>query len=313
MSSITPPFDRLPRVPATITTKLSKAVDKAVSKLNQQVQKTIKDATKLPNNCKCDDPRVRRVKSQLTSIQSQITNIQNSVQQIQNIANTVKGIVATAVSIKSAINTAQLLNPVTAPVFIATTAAAIQDTIIVNALSSLNQFATIPTSITSNLALVVPQITEAINKLSQICNFDASDTSASSEIQPLNINKESLAKVKNLSKLVKEQGDDVQLSVKLNSDLNTEFYNEYNVSDSDIENRAEEIQIILDELDASVTQQADIQTELQKSILEAPSVVYQKAGNPVADLGKIGDYYVDISTNKIYGPKLSSSDWGDPI
>ena len=302
MSSITPPLDQLPRIPAKIITKLSGTVDQAIAKLNQQVQKTIKDATKLPDNCKCDDPRVRRVKTQLTNIQSQITDIQNSIAKIKIVAEQVRGVVTTAVAIKSTITAAQLLNPVTAPVFIAQNLMAVQDTIIVNALSSLKQFAAVPSSISSNLALIVPQLTEAINKLSQICNFD-SDDSAGGAIKPLNVAPVVMGKVKNLSKLVKDQNEaDVDLKVKLNSDLPTEFYNDENVSDSDIENRSEEIQILLDDIGAAVQQTGDVQAQLQKSIIEAPSVVYQQNGNPASDLGKLGDYYIDLQTQKIYGP-----------
>lgn len=314
MSSITPPFDKLPRVPAKIITKLTGTVDKSISKLNQQVQKTIKDATKLPDNCKCDDPRVRRIKTQLTNIQSQITGIQNSVKQIQNIADTVKGIVSTAVAIKAGISAAQLLNPITAPVFIAQQLMAVQDTIIVNSLSSLNQFAAIPSSISSNLALVVPQLTEAINKLSQICNFDSGDASnTSGEIQPLNIAPAVIGKVKSLSMLIKDQNNSSNqqdLKVKLNSELATDFYNDVNVSDSDIEGRSEEIQIILDDIGASVQLQVQVQQELQKSILEAPSFVYQQNGIPTGSLGKPGDFYIDLETKNVYGPKLSFTDWG---
>lgn len=321
MSSITPPFDKLPRVPAQIITKLTGTVDKSISKLNQQVQKTIKDATKLPDNCKCDDPRVRRIKTQLTNIQSQITGIQNSVKQIQNIADTVKGIVSTAVAIKAGISAAQLLNPITAPVFIAQQLMAVQDTIIVNSLSSLNQFAAIPSSISSNLALVVPQLTEAINKLSQICNFDSGDASntsgdasnTSGEIQPLNIAPAVIGKVKSLSTLIKDQNNSSNqqdLKVKLNSELATDFYNDDNVSDSDIDGRSEEIQIILDDIGASVQLQVQVQQELQKSILEAPSFVYQQNGIPTGSLGKPGDFYIDLETKNVYGPKLSFTDWG---
>jgi hypothetical protein len=41
---------------------------------------------------------------------------------------------------------------------------------------------------------------------------------------------------------------------------------------------------------------------------EAPSKVYQDNGLPAADLGKIGDYYIDLSTSTVYGPKLSASE-----
>jgi division protein CdvB (Snf7/Vps24/ESCRT-III family) len=308
MSSITPPFDLIPRVPGELISKVSSKINDAVSKLNQQVQKTIKDTTKLPNDCKCDDPRVRRVKNQLTEVQKQITEIQNSITQIQNVANTVKGVVQTAVAIKASISAAQLLNPVTAPVFIAQQLTAVQDTIIVNSLTSLNQFAVIPSTITSNLALVVPQITDAINKLGQICNFSGDNTADdNSGIEKLKMDPAALAEVTNLSVLLDGNTD---LKSKLNSEVVTEFYNEYNVSNTDLINRSEEIQVLLDSLTGSVTDTQTLQIELQKSILEAPSVVYKQAGIPQSTVGKPGDYYIDTQNYKVYGPKLSFTNWG---
>lgn len=311
MSSITPPFDTIPRVPAKIISKLSGIINKEISKLNEQVQKTIKDSTKLPSNVKCDDPRVRRVKTQLTNVQAQIAEIQSSISQIQQIATTVKSIVQGAVAIKASISAVQLLNPVTAPVFIAQQLMAVQDTLIVNAVSSLNQFSTIPNSITSNLALIVPQLTEAINKLSQICNFDANDATniSEAEIKQLNISRDVLAKVKNLSNITNDP------KFNVNSKLSTEFYNEDNVSDSDIDNRTEEIQIILDGINQSFFDQIELQAELRKSITEAPAVVYKQNAWPSKNIGKIGDYYIDTLSepNKIYGPKLSATDWGTAI
>jgi hypothetical protein len=70
------------------------------------------------------------------------------------------------------------------------------------------------------------------------------------------------------------------------------------VSQSDLDDRADTIELLL-------SQQQDLLT----SLLEAPSKVYQDYGIPANDLGKLGDYYIDLDSQTVYGPKLSSTNW----
>ena len=84
--------------------------------------------------------------------------------------------------------------------------------------------------------------------------------------------------------------------------LASKFYNELNVSDSDLTDRSTNIKNL-------INQQRDLLTSLQ----EAPSKVYQEQGIPDANLGKPGDFYVNLDTSQVYGPKLSATEWGQPI
>ena len=101
---------------------------------------------------------------------------------------------------------------------------------------------------------------------------------------------------------------DTNISTGLNTDTNyndlipTEFYNESNVSEDDLTQRSNSIEQLVD-------QQRNLLTSLQ----EAPSQVYRGNGNPLPNLGKIGDYYLNTSNNVSYGPKISDNDWGTPI
>ena len=97
-----------------------------------------------------------------------------------------------------------------------------------------------------------------------------------------------------------------------NSKLDTEFYTEYNVSESDLTDRASVIQEYVDQIqsiDNAITTSIEISKELSKSILEAPAEIYKSNGVPKSDLGKIGDYYIDLTTNTVYGPKLKLDSW----
>ena len=127
-----------------------------------------------------------------------------------------------------------------------------------------------PGTITSKFQTIVPVLSESIQKLNSVCNLE--------ETIP----------------------DFNNSDIDYNDLIATEFYNEQNVSDDDLQFRSDVIQQL-------VEQQRDLMT----SLLEAPSQVYKESGLPSDDLGKPGDYYVDISTNKIYGPKTSV--WGTPV
>jgi len=275
MSAIVPPLDFIPKLPAKAVNLTIKQIDTQTDKLLEQVTKTVQDSIKLPVNIKCDDPRIKKIKKQLTDIQKQLTTVQENIPKIQKTVDTVKQVVGIAQGIKTAISIAQLSNPVTAPVFIAQQLTAIQDATIVNAIESLNQFATVPASLTSKLQTIVPPLLAAISKVSAVCNGDVANLEIPSSLLP-----------------------DTNTDTDYNDLVATEFYNKKNVSQSDLDDRSDSIEQLL-------RQQRDLLT----SLIEAPSKVYQNSGVPANDLGKIGDYYIDLDTQTIYGPKASLTQW----
>lgn len=270
MSSIVPPLDFIPTLPGKAASALMQQIDQQTDLLVQTVNDTIQESTKLPSNVQCNDPRVEKVKSNLTQIQKQVNELQQNIPKIQQTVDNIKTAVQTAQAIKAIITVAQLSNPITAPLFIAQQAMAIQDALIVNSLGALQTFSTVPTSLTSKLQTVVPVIAEALKNLNSVCNSNNGlDTPGLDDID-------------------------------FNDLVDTEFYTEQNVSDSDLQFRSDTIEQL-------VKQQKDLIT----SLLEAPSQVYKESGIPSDTLGKAGDYYVDTSTNKIYGPKTNV--WGTPV
>ena len=275
MSAIVPPLDRIPKLPAKAVSLTIKQIDKQTNKLMDSVNKTVTDSVKLPVNIKCDDPRIAKIKKQLTDIQKQLTTVQENIPKIQKTADSLKTVVDTAIGIKAAISIAQLSNPVTAPLFIAQQLTAIQDATIVNAIESLNQFATVPASLTSKLQTLVPPLLAAISKVSAVCNGDVDNLEIPSSLLP-----------------------NTNIDTDYNDLVATEFYNEKNVSESDLDGRSDSIEQLLQQ-----------QRDLLTSLIEAPSKVYQNSGAPSDDLGKVGDYYIDLDTQTIYGPKASVTSW----
>ena len=103
---------------------------------------------------------------------------------------------------------------------------------------------------------------------------------------------------------MREQRESIALNgiEDYNDLLPSEFYTDINVSDTDLQERSDNIELIL-----------TLQRDLLSSLQEAPSKVYQEDGLPAADLGKIGDYYIDLTTSIVYGPKITATDWGTPV
>jgi hypothetical protein len=321
MSSIVPPFDSLPNIPGKVITEVKKNIDKSIDSLVNDTTRFVKSVTKLPKNCNCDDPDIRKIKQQLATIQKQLTAVQNSIPKIQSTVQKVQQVVSIANTIRTGVIAAQLINPITAPVFLAQQTMLIQDAIIVNALQSLSSFQSVPNEILSKLAVIIPQLLQSIQTIGQVCNGD---------VNPLEYNKAVDDKLANnpQSSLVNSQIDSNQIanelfpgntniadqlaaadadkiindgSNKWNISIPTEFYNEYNVADSDLIDRAAAIQ--------SLNEQLTTIEELQKSLLEAPSKVIRKSGIPSPTDGKLGDYYINTDDDSIFGPKLSNDSW----
>lgn len=275
MSAIVPPLDRIPKLPGKGINLAVQQFDKLTDKLLQDTLKVLKDSVKIAsNNAKCSDPEVKKIKQDLEKIKNQITKIQQQIPKVQTAISTLKTIATTAQAVNSAIAAAQLLNPVTAPLFIATQLQLIQTATLVNAVESLQQLSAVPTTVASKLASVIPALASAIGNVAGACNGEGNEIELSADI---------------LDQLNVTDGS-------LEYDA-SEWYTEQNVSDDDLSS--------LDDILKN-------QQLLLRSIIEAPSVVYKDNGVPNLDLGKPGDYYIDLQNQLIYGPKLEG-DWGTGI
>jgi len=299
MSAIVPPLDLVPKLPAKGVSKFVTVFDKQTDRLTDQVLKVVQDATKLPSNLKCNDPNITQIKNQIEKIQKQITTIQELVPKVQKVVTTVKSLISVAQSIKLALTAAQLSNPVTAPVFIASQLMLIQDAVLVNAITSLSSLATIPATLPSKLAPLIPQLISAANIVSNACG---------NEEPPLNIpiindaGNNGDGSSNNGYDGFGDRIDGIDAVTGYNDALQTEFYTKVNVSEDDLLFRSDTIEQLLSQ-----------QRELLSSILEAPSKVYQASGGPIDTLGKLGDYYINLDDQSIYGPKLENNSWGQPV
>jgi hypothetical protein len=279
MSAIVPPLDRIPKLPGKGINLAVQQFDKLTDKLLQDVLKALKDSIKIAsNNAKCSDPEVKKIKQDLEKIKNQITKIQQQLPKVQTAISTLKTIATTAQAVNAAIAAAQLLNPITAPLFIATQLQLIQTATLVNAVESLQQLSAVPTTVASKLASVVPALASAIGNVAGACNGEGNAIELSADV------------LDQLNASGIDEGGTLEYDP-------SGWYTEQNVSDYDL---------------SSLDDTLKNQQLLLRSIIEAPSVVYKDNGVPDIELGKPGDYYIDLQNQLIYGPKLENN-WGTGI
>jgi len=275
--AITPPLDRLTKLPAQGVDIVQQEFNKIVDDLLDESKTVIQDSIKLPAGAKCDDPNVQKIKKSLVQIQEGIQVVQENLPQIQQVISGVKTLIDTGIAIKNTIAAAQLANPVTAPLFIAGVAQALQDELIANAVAAIQPLQAVPQQLLSKLETLIPPLITAIAKLNTVCPDETELT-------------------------IPDLGDGFPEGYDFNDELPSEFYQTKNVSDSDLQQRSDTIQEL-------ILQQENLLASLQ----EAPSQVYKDNGPPASNLGKLGDFYVDTQNNIPYGPKKSDTDWGGPI
>jgi len=301
--AIPPPFDQITKIPAAGVDKIQQQFNNILDSVLEKANQTIKDSAKLPTNVKSDDPRVKNIKQNLENIQLSLTKIQENIPKIQSAVTAVTAIISTAQGIKSAIAAAQLSNPVTAPVYIATQTEAIQNQLIVNAIEAVKPLMALPKQIDSKIIMLMPILIAAISKLNTITDDDIElNVPSIPTDDDVELNVPSIPTDDDVELNVSNISTELNMDTNYNDLIPTEFYNELNVSEDDLTQRSNSIEQLVD-------QQRNLLTSLQ----EAPSQVYKQEGPPSQKLGKIGDYYLNITNNVSYGPKLSDTDWGNPL
>ena len=267
------PLDKIPIIPPKIT---AEAVNKIVEFLNDILDRLLKlvdESIQLPDNCTCDDPRIDKLKKALDDVMELIKKLQDMIPKIQEMIDLFKTLSNIASSIKSSI----YLIPIVGQAVAAADLAMVQTMTIENAKKALEQLETIPSRLNIGIDLAVSQLAKVADRLAQACSNDAN------------------ADVIQVPQQIKDSLNELNRDSDYYNDLlPSEFYQLKNVSIDDIDQRAESIKELID-------QQRDLLTSLQ----EAPSKVLSGTGPPLDSIGKPGDYYVNISTNQVIGPKLN--------
>jgi hypothetical protein len=271
-----PPWNVIIQKIPTAQTKLERIFWRILAKLAKISAAIALASAGLPENIRCSDPRVIRIKEMLLQFQK---TLQEFIKYLGYIS-----ITASVLYIIAQAATAYLIytqaNPVPLPTAVHNVISA-QGELLNTILDILKKYSPLFALFTANIIAASVMITPAVNLISQICK----------DVIPINKYTEAaIQKTKDLA---------TQVEGVANS--NSRFYQDVNVSESDIESR----QRVIDQL---LSQQRSL-TEL----IEAPSGVYLVTGQPESDTGKLGDYALDQTNRIIYGPKLTDTTWNEGI
>ena len=267
--SVAPPLNILVNKAPIAMAKIETALFKIVNKISAKVIEATKDSIRLPKTIKCDDPRILRIKQ----ILAQIQQLLDQLQKVLNIINTVYGILVAVASAAYAYISYRLAIPTPSiPADIELLEA--QKQLASNILNSLKKLGIVLGVITASVASSSTLLGPIINKLSSVCSNEVFEVSQTTQ---------------NAIKIDLDQFDIPE----------SQFYQEINVSESDIQSRYNTITTLLE------------QQRPLLDLLEAPSRVLMLSGTntPNNSVGKAGDYAINNETKTIYGPKPSDSEW----
>lgn len=259
---------------SVITSKPGAAITKLQSQLDKIIDKLNKQVTNAISKAGKLPTNINCDDPRILEIKRILAQIQKYIDQIRtilNILNIVIPILTAAAQIASVIINAQIAIPAPTPPA-ASQALAVQNELVANIASALKQASIIITIVNGSVMLSSKLLAGVINKLSSICNTETFEVS-------------------------KITHDAINNQV-VNDNITSEFYRLINVSQSDLDNR----NVLIADLELQ-------QRLLLTDLLEAPSKVYQNQGAPTNNLGKVGDYYIDLDTHTVYGPKVSSNTW----
>jgi len=256
----------------SIPLDIIKRIIPAIMKQAEQISKFATDlsnkAAMIPENTKCEDPITAELKDQLQQIQQAIENLK----QLLNLINTIIPILENLGIIGTIIKIIQLLIP------------------------SIPGVPNGPiTEIINTITQLITNIKSAIKTLEGVQNAVNRHSGASNSNLAKSVNKLGGICINDVFDISQELADELnRLNGQLDSGLDSEFYRVVNVSDEDILDREQLIQELLQQ-----------QNNLLAVLKEAPSQVINQSGIPNNSIGDVGDYYIDSSTNSVYGPKTN--------
>jgi len=272
--AVSPPLNLITNKPAVAAIAIAASIETVKQLLNDTVSDILKDANKLSKNIKCTDPRVVKVKQSLVQLNNIITQINSVLDPLSQIL----AVLTIAAQIAATIASAALANPL--PIVSAIEEArTLQKELVANILAAVAQISLIVTGLVLSLRALLKILVPVINKLSTICNNE--DIPVTSEYTTVNAYLDTVSTI----------------------NLESKFYQLYNVTQTDIDLR-EELILELQQQQRSLL-----------DLLEAPSKVFVGSINetPTINQGKQGDFFLNPESRLIYGPKISDTEWGLPV
>jgi len=234
----------------------------------------------------CDDPNIKKLKALISKLEISIQNLEGVLNGIPQIATFLQ--ITTTATLNVIPVVLGLPSP---PTFPAVGAQTIEQ--LASILEKTRDIAGVINLQLSGLDPVIKTIVKSISLSNQlllkICGTEA-----------VNLN-DLIGNINSIGNTNDFINITIQESVT-NADINrrfpSDFYKDVNVPDETINERIQTIREIL-------LRGSSVLSDLR----ESPSKILSGDGAPVNGIGKSGDYYTDVTTNTVYGPKPTDNSW----
>jgi|DEB0MinimDraft_6_1074348.scaffolds.fasta_scaffold21016_2 hypothetical protein len=234
----------------------------------------------------CDDPNIKKLKALISKLEISIQNLEGVLNGIPQIATFLETTAAGALALIPVV--LALPSP---PTFPAVGAQTIEQ--LASILEKTRDIAGVINLQLSGLDPVIKTIVKSISLSNQlllkICGTEA-----------VNLN-DLIGNINSIG----NTNDFINITIResvTNADINrrfpSDFYKDVNVPDETINERIQTIREIL-------LRGSSVLSDLR----ESPSKILSGNGAPVSGIGKSGDYYTDVTTNTVYGPKPTDNSW----
>jgi hypothetical protein len=298
-----PPFDKITTIPAIAMSQLTIQFDSITESLVSRALNCVQDVIKLPESVKCSNPSIDRIKNKLRLILNTINNLIQSMPLISTLAS----IFQTIGSIASVALTFLVISPIPIPPAGIPVIQA-QSELISNVLSAIKTLRILLKSIQSILVLVVSKLNFIFSFLISKCGAGALQDLPDVDIdvtvkRDTSVSDDPFEELSCFLKGVEEKFSSVITpEINYNTLISDDFYTNSSVTENTLVERNNNIRELL-----------DLQLNVLETLKQSPSKLLTGIGVPLSSVGFVGDYFIDIQNNVIYGPKPSDNEWNNGI
>lgn len=276
-------------IPLIVIKKIVPRIISKMGDLDKLSAKLLSKCNNLPLRIKCNDPRINDIKKLIARIQKLIKSLGLLIASLNKVIKVLNAVLSAATIVKL-IQLAIPLPPGAPPGPIAEVLG-IVNKLIQNIQSAMPCFIALIDIIDLVISLCNNALARALMLLGSVCNSESfaitSDVKLLLDTRSARIGSNATSVTNNSDSLI--------------VDSDSLFYYPPVASDDDIEEYVDLLNTIAQDLEDP--------TKAIDYLDEAPTLVYSGTSAPTNDIGKFGDYYLDIPTSKLYGPKTTDTSW----
>lgn len=288
-------------IPSAAIKKLIPIIETQITQIFDITLNIENSVNSLSINTKCGDPQVNDIKQRLENVKQLRTNIDTIKRTMATLANSFKGIYSFSV----AIELIQLAIPAVPGVPQGPFAKLAEMARLLgnNCKSASKCLSGLLASMDSSLTSLETVMANAIITLTTICINETFTVTTNVQNEIIKLTEQANLSNNIIGGTGTTGGTGTSFLDSNKGEYNgytSKFYNEYNVSNDD-----------LNELENVVYELNELQLTIKDYLKEAPTKVFSGNTLPNANIGNIGDFYIDLKTQQIFGPKTSNSKWND--